>query len=115
MANQLKKIEHIVQLMLENRSFDQMLGFLYESTGNQSPSGAAFEGLKGTESNPDEFGREIPVFKIDQSSAHPYLRPGADPGEGFQNTNLQLFSTDAPDAGAVPSNRGFVINFKAAI
>jgi phospholipase C len=115
MANQLKKIEHIVQLMLENRSFDQMLGFLYESSGNQSPSGVAYEGLKGTESNPDEFGREITVFKIDQSAAHPYLRPGADPGEGFQNTNLQLFSTDAPDAGAAPSNRGFVIDFKAAI
>jgi phospholipase C len=115
MANQLQKIEHIVQLMLENRSFDQMLGFLYASTGNVSPSGALFEGLKGTESNPDDFGREITVFRIDQNAELPYLRPGADPGEGFHNTNLQLFSTDAPAAGAVPTNQGFVVNFKAAI
>ena len=27
MANQLPAIKHVVQLMLENRSFDQMLGF----------------------------------------------------------------------------------------
>jgi hypothetical protein len=41
--------------------------------------------------------------------------PGADPGEGFFNTNYQLFSTDDPAPGAVPTNRGFVVNFKAAI
>ena len=41
--------------------------------------------------------------------------PGADPGEGFLNTNFQLFSTDDPAPGAVPTNQGFVINFKAAI
>ena len=28
-GNQLSSIQHIVQLMLENRSFDHMLGFLY--------------------------------------------------------------------------------------
>ena len=34
----LTQIDHIVVLMLENRSFDHMLGFLYP--GNKSPSGA---------------------------------------------------------------------------
>jgi phospholipase C len=29
---QLSSIQHIVQLMLENRSFDHMLGFLYAGT-----------------------------------------------------------------------------------
>jgi phospholipase C len=28
-ANQLGSVEHIVVLVLENRSFDHMLGFLY--------------------------------------------------------------------------------------
>lgn len=41
--------------------------------------------------------------------------PGADPGEGFYNTNYQLFETDDPAPGATPTNRGFVINFKSAI
>ena len=115
MANQLGAIKHVVQLMLENRSFDQMLGFLYHDSGNKSPSGQPFDGLTGNESNPDDNGREFTVFKIDPNASHPYLMPGADPGEGFYNTNYQLFSTDDPAPGAVPTNKGFVINFKAAI
>src|SRR5215475_7964995 len=115
MANHLHAINHIVQLMLENRSCDQMLGFLYEKSGNKSPSGEPFEGLTGNESNPDDTGRDIRVFKIGQNSPHPYFMPGADPGEGFYNTNYQLFSTDDPAHGTVPTNKGFVINFKSAI
>ena len=42
MANELSSIKYIVQLMLENRSFDQVLGFLYESSGNKSPTGQDF-------------------------------------------------------------------------
>jgi phospholipase C len=113
MANQLGAIEHIVQLMLENRSFDQMLGFLYE--GKKSSTGQPFEGLTGDEFNPDDTGREIKVFRIDKSSPHAYFMPGADPGEGFQHTNYQLFSTDDPEKNAVPTNKGFLIDFKAAI
>ena len=115
MANQLPAIKHVVQLMLENRSFDQMLGFLYTANGNRSPANHPYEGLTGSESNPDDAGREIGVFKIDGNALHPYLMPGADPGEGFFNTNYQLFSTDDPEPDAVPTNRGFVVNFKAAI
>jgi phospholipase C len=59
MANQLSAIKHVVQLMLENRSFDQMLGFLYSDTGNQAPNNQPYEGLTGNESNPDDLGREI--------------------------------------------------------
>ena len=83
MANQLSAIKHIVQLMLENRSFDQMLGFLYESSGNKSPLQHPYDGLTGNESNPDDTGRQIQVYKIDSNAPHPYLMPGADPGEGF--------------------------------
>jgi phospholipase C len=115
MANQLGSIQHIVQLMLENRSFDQMLGFLYESSGNTSTAGQPYEGLTGNESNPDDTGRDIKVFKIDHTLPHPYLMPGADPGEGFQHTNYQLFSTDTPEPGATATNKGFVLDFKAAI
>ena len=116
MANQLNAIKHIVQLMLENRSFDQMLGFLYTASGNKSVTGQPFEGLTGNESNPDDTGREFKVFDINSTTnKHPYLMPGADPGEGFYNTNYQLFGTDDPVPGAVPTNRGFVINFKSAI
>jgi phospholipase C len=116
MGNQLSAIKHVVQVMFENRSFDQMLGFLYADHGNKSPTtGQPFEGLTGEESNPDETGRAVRVFKIDKSAAHPYLMPGADPGEGFYNTNLQLFSDYNVPAGAKATNQGFVVNFKSAI
>lgn len=40
--NQLSAIKHIVQLMLEHRSFDQMLDFLYAGTSNVAPNGQPF-------------------------------------------------------------------------
>jgi phospholipase C len=47
-ANQLGLVEHIVVLVLENRSFDHMLGFLYADSGNVSPvTKQPFEGLTG--------------------------------------------------------------------
>lgn len=120
MANQLRQIKHIVQLMLENRSFDQMLGFLYENTGtgfarNISPkTGQPFAGLTGNETNPDDTGKLVNVYKIDPKS-DTYRMPGADPGEGYQNTNYQLFSTDVPQLGEKADMQGFVVSFKAAI
>jgi phospholipase C len=115
MANQLGQIQHIVQLMLENRSLDQMLGFLYADAGNVSPQGAAFDGLTGKETNPDDHGRSVTVFRFSATGPHPYQMPGADPAEGFLNTNAQLFSTDLPPPGAKPTNQGFVVSFKGAI
>jgi phospholipase C len=115
MANQLTSIKHVVQLMLENRSFDQMLGFLYAGNGNMSPTGQPFDGLTGDESNPDRAGRKVPVFKIDSQHPHPYFMPGADPGEGYLNTNIQLFGTENPPDEMAPTNSGFVINFQNAV
>ncbi|HUA23924.1 MAG TPA: alkaline phosphatase family protein [Steroidobacteraceae bacterium] len=115
MANQLGKIQHIVQVMLENRSLDHMLGYLYAASGNISPAGQPFDGLTGDESNPDGTGRSVAVYAIQADDPQPYLMPGADPGEGFLNTNSQLFSTDEPAAGTTPTNQGFVTNFKAAV
>src|SRR5215475_10262221 len=94
----LSSFQHIVQLMLENRSFDHMLGFLYaDKTG---PGGQPFEGLAGTESNNDTSGNPVTVFPIDGSAQSAYYQPGADPGEGYANTNSQLFGTASPAAGA---------------
>ena len=75
MANQLGTIKFIVQVMFENRSFDQMLGFLYAENHNKSPAGHAFDGLTGSEVNPDRAGRDVHVFKIDSTHAH--SRPAA--------------------------------------
>jgi len=59
MASQLSSINHIVVLMLENRSFDQMLGLLYSASGNIWSTGPPFEGLSGKESNPGTDGSAV--------------------------------------------------------
>lgn len=112
-GNQLSAVQHVVVLMLENRSFDQMLGFLYTDSGNVSPSGQPFEGLTGTESNPDATGQPVPVFRIEPSTPKAYFMPGADPGEGYMATNSQLFGTTAGPANSavVPAMQGFVKDF----
>jgi phospholipase C len=109
--NQLAAIQHIVVLMLENRSFDHMLGFLYADTANKSPSGQAFEGLTGRESNPVAKGKAVGVFKIQKTAKYAYFMPGADPGEGYQATNLQLFGNVTAPTPAVATNQGFVKDF----
>ncbi len=112
----LSAIEHIVVLMLENRSFDHMLGYLYHDSGNVAPDGRPFEGLTGSESNPGADGRPVPVFPITPNTPNAYFMPGADPGEGYMATNSQLFgTTKAPGAPTVPAMRGFVTNFAYTI
>jgi phospholipase C len=106
-------VQHIVQLMLENRSFDHMLGLLYP--GRSGPNGQPFEGLLGSESNNDSSGQHVTVFPIDTSSPSGYFMPGADPGEGYANTNVQLFGTGKPPSPPTATMTGFVTNFAAAI
>jgi phospholipase C len=112
-GNNLAAVDHVVVLMLENRSFDHMLGFLYTSAGNVSPSGQPYEGLTGTESNPDPSGNPVTVFPITTSTPNAYFMPGADPGEGYQATNNQLYGTDnGPSATGQPATcQGFVTDY----
>jgi phospholipase C len=109
----LASINHVVVLMLENRSFDHMLGFLYNAQGNVSPAGQPFDGLTGTESNPDSTGAAVTVSQIGPTTPNAYFMPGADPGEGYMATNDQLFGTEsAPSSSSdVPSMQGFVKDF----
>jgi len=110
-SNALSKIQHIVVLMLENRSFDMMLGFLYADEGNKSPSGQPFEGLTGKESNPDSKGKDVPIFKIKATDKNAYFMPGSDPGEGYAPTNCQLFGNVNAPTPPVATNKGFVKDF----
>jgi phospholipase C len=114
-SNKLGSIEHIVVLMLENRSLDHMLGFLYAGSGNVSPSGQPFDGLTGLQSNPDQAGQPVSVYRIDPAGADVYFMPGANPGEGYANTNLQLFGENTPPDPAIATSRGFVTNFATTL
>ena len=111
-SNPLASVTHIVVLMLENRSFDHMLGYLYTSAGNVSPSGQPFDGLTGSETNPDASGNPVSVFPITASTPNAYFMPGADPGEGYAATNDQLWASDtAPASGTASANQGFIKDY----
>lgn len=117
--NQLGRIEHIVVLMLENRSFDNLLGWLYDPANpapfNQAPP-PNFEGVSGKNlSNPTTDGRAIPVGK----GANP-TAPYPDPGESYQDVYAQiygqkqtLYAKDVPLDQPTPCNmQGFVYNYE---
>jgi len=111
----LGQIQHVVVLMLENRSFDHMLGLLYRDRKNVSLAGQPFEGLTGGETNLDSHGKSVAVFAIDPTQPLAYFMPGADPGEGYQQTNMQLFGALAAPSPPVATNAGFVKDFDSTI
>src|SRR5580700_1876743 len=92
MAN-LNQIDHVVVLMLENRSFDNVLGWLYDPA-NSAPFNVEpppnFEGLYGKNvSNPGPKG-VVPVGK-GQKPTDPY----PDPGEPYEDVFEQLYNVPA--------------------
>jgi phospholipase C len=98
-------IKHVIVLMLENRSFDCMLGQLY-------PSGPRFNGLTGNETNP--LGAGLPPVLIQPSArmdAYAVTIPKPDPGEKFAEMNEQLFGPGADRSAGQPPMTGFVVNY----
>src|SRR6266404_2083684 len=101
----LNRINHIVVLMMENRSFDCLLGQLY-------PKSAEFDGLSGNESNLDPAGVPVPVWNARGSDQETMSIPTPDPGESWHDMNEQLFgSFPLPAPGATANMSGFVKNY----
>jgi phospholipase C len=99
----LETFEHVVVLMLENRSFDNLLGYLYQ---NGVPPGTQFAGVVGNNlANPDENGNPVPV-----SIQTDYHQPYPDPGEEFDHVTAQLFGVPASDT-STPTMQGFVRDY----
>jgi phospholipase C len=97
MSAGLDRLGHIVVLMMENRSFDHMFGFLRQ----QVPQ---LEGLNGTETNPDTNGDVQPVQPKAQYQAQ--LNP--DPGHHWEDVNLQIFGNEAGTDDGSPKMQGFI-------
>lgn len=102
MPDALGNLKHIVVLMLENRSFDHMLGWL------QTPQ-YQIDGLDGTQLNRDSTGEPVRVTK-DAEYSGDY---DPDVAHDFLDVNQQIFGTQTPADGAVPSMSGFVTNYGA--
>jgi phospholipase C len=100
--DRLREIKHIVVLMMENRSFDHMLGYLKQFGMPE------VNGLDGTETNPDPAGQEYQVFEWSQQETvfHPAQDETGkilDPCHGKDCVAQQIAN----------GNRGFIKNFLA--
>jgi phospholipase C len=104
----LESIDHVIVLILENRSFDHLLGYLYPRSGE-------FDGLDGTESNRDLTGTAVSVYAITPENENAYYCPLANPAEGFRATNEQLFSSASAPVDGKAANDGFVTSFASEL
>jgi len=98
----LDALKHIVVLMMENRSFDHMLGSLHA----QNP---AIDGLAGNETNPDSTG--VPVAVGPNAAYQSQLDP--DPDHHFPAVDVQIFGgvTTAQNPNRQANMQGFVKSY----
>ena len=100
MPQGLEKLQHIVVLMMENRSFDHMLGGLKKKFPR-------INGLNGDESNPDansNIGKVQPKATYQGQLDH-------DPDHHFPGTDLQIFGGTPPGPGRVANMQGFIKSY----
>ena len=95
----LDNLRHIVVLMMENRSFDHMLGGLMKTNPK-------INGLKGNEANPDTNGAPVTVQPIAEFQSQ--LDP--DPDHHFPGVDLQIFGGQTA-SDRKPNMQGFVKDY----
>jgi phospholipase C len=109
--------------MLENRSFDNILGWLYDPNNappfNQVPNGQQFDGLSGkTLTNPVPASHGGGTASPGKETILYY--PNPDPGEPYNDVYQQLFNENPPPSQIpnrtdVPGMQGFVNNYAANV
>lgn len=124
-------IKHIVYLMLENRSLDNVLGWLYSDGQSPSPNviylptkviappGGVSEyyGLREKAYyNLDSNGDKQWVTRGTGDDWYPLFVPEDDPYEDYLHINNQLFESEAnPAFGELPTMGGFYKDFTSVI
>ena len=99
MATGLDKLQHIVVLMMENRSFDHMLGSL-------TAVNPKIDGVTPDLSNPDANGNPVKAQPLAEFQAQ--LQP--DPDHHFPAVDLQIFGGDTSPT-RVANMQGFVKSY----
>jgi phospholipase C len=113
MAKPLPGIEHVVVLMLENRSFDNVLGGLYTDFTKKG----LYRGLLGTETNPLDprkvGGSSVMVFQ-GSAALSTWIMPYPDPGELYSDMVQQVFgayTVPSEPRKCSPPMSGFAWNY----
>lgn len=123
-------IQNVVVVMLENRSYDNVLGWLYNANNaapyNKAPSGQAdLQGLTGDESNPNPFGGTQTVLNqpTQTIAGGGQVWPGTtipmiDPGEKFSDMAQQFLNVvpgKDPYSNNTPNMQGFMNNYQSKV
>jgi phospholipase C len=98
----MQQIDHIVVLMLENRSFDHMLGFTRRA-------GYDVNGLDGSQSNP--LDPAIPAGERVHVSPDAGFILAQDPGHQVSDVNVQLFGRASGPPPVGEMNEGFIYSY----
>jgi len=118
----MNEIEHVVVVMMENRSFDNLLGWLYDNTINPplynlpDLGPPSFDGLEaGTYYNQLNGTR---VYATHPPTAwppanNPNVVPTPDPNEEFSFVTRQLYGTLTPPPGATADMSGFLLDYSS--
>ena len=113
----LDAIDHVVVLMMENRSLDNVLGWLY-TPENPPPRGQTFEGVEGGSIPvpPNPYGGKTYL----PSQGTVMTNPNPDPGEVYADVYNQQFDTQLapgkiPNTTAAPPMTGFVSDYHNTI
>src|SRR6266446_4317112 len=120
----MENIEHVVVVMFENRSFDNLLGWLYDNTTNPPkfniPSNGppTFDGLIE-----DQFFNKLTTSGVDKtvyavrgttgwpSCPNANQVPTPDPHEEFEHVTEQIFGKRAPAPADQANMSGFLQNY----
>ena len=113
------KIEYVVVLIMENRSFDSLLGWLYDDKRAPSkhipslkPGERPYEGRHGH--HPQEYENVDATGSIKVMPTHGANGlgvPNIAPGEKFFEVNTQLFEKEHPGPQDRPTMKGYVRDF----
>jgi phospholipase C len=123
-------LDHVVVLMFENRSFDNLLGRLYEPGEVRAFEGVLRKELSNPIPNWAEHGADR--HTVPYGAAKSMDCPNPDSGEEYQHQNTQLFGIidpisnrsllaelmsapyNAPTAGQTPTMDGYVADYISA-
>ncbi len=127
--NAMDQIKHLVVVMMENRSFDNLAGFLYAKDKNVPPANIpapppgqqpSYDGLIDPNpesdfwnpSNPEYFTANAPPVKVfatqGTTGPQPFLVPDHDPREEFSHISFQILG---PQNWSGPRMTGFLVDY----
>lgn len=104
--------DHVVTIMFENRSFDNILGWLYSD--DELPAGVTFDGLaQGSYSNIGPAGDTVEAHVYEGGTDEVMRHPQPDPGETYPHVNTQIFNVLDPATNADLHQHGLQSPFNA--